>query len=443
MSDSVILVDGVSKGYMLYDQPQDRLKQMLFGRFGRRYGRAFWALQGISFEVRRGESVGIIGRNGSGKSTLLQIIAGTLAPTTGQVRVAGRVAALLELGSGFNPEFTGRENVFMNGAILGISHEEMVQRYGEIEAFADIGAFIDQPVKLYSSGMMLRLSFAVQVVVRKDVLIVDEALAVGDEAFQRKCMRRLEEFQGEGGTILLVSHSAQAIIRQCHRCLFLHKGELLMDGPSKFVTDMYQRFVYSSGQQQRVMVDELRRVREAPVGQGAVSAQVPVVAPRAVLFDEGMPVPDELVYGGEQAEVFDCGMFDGWGRPVNVLYVGAEYVWRYCVRFYEAVRDVKFGMMFKTIDGLELSSINTVFDDAQQVEVEAGMVLRVSFRVRMNLGPGTYFLNSGVMGEAETGSGYLHRRIDVAAVRVIAPDGRLIQGLAYMEPQVDVQVVDG
>src|SRR5574341_116121 len=183
--EAVISVRGVSKMYRLYDRPEDRLKQSLFWRFGRSYGREFWALRDVSFEVQQGEAVGIIGRNGSGKSTLLQIIAGTLQPTTGEVQIKGRVAALLELGSGFNSEYTGRENVFMNGAILGLGREEMEQRFDDIAAFADIGEFIDQPIKLYSSGMVMRLAFAVQAMVPKEVLIVDEALAVGDEAFQR------------------------------------------------------------------------------------------------------------------------------------------------------------------------------------------------------------------------------------------------------------------
>jgi lipopolysaccharide transport system ATP-binding protein len=192
MSDDIaVSVHNVNKRYLLYDRPQDRLKQSLFWRFGKSYGREFWALRDISFEIRRGEALGIIGRNGAGKSTLLQIIAGTLQPTSGVVHVSGRVAALLELGSGFNLEFTGRENVYLNGAILGFSRGEMEQRFDEIAAFADIGDFMDQPVKLYSSGMFVRLAFAVQACVEPDVLIVDEALAVGDVVFHQKCYARL------------------------------------------------------------------------------------------------------------------------------------------------------------------------------------------------------------------------------------------------------------
>ena len=198
---------GVSKHYQLFDKPQDRLKHSLFWRFGRYYGREFWALRDVSFDVCRGETVGIVGRNGAGKSTLLQIVAGIMQPTLGEVDVNGQIAALLELGNGFNPQFTGRENVYINGIILGLSREEIEDRFDDITAFADIGEFIDQPVKTYSNGMKMRLGFAVQVFVPKHVFIIDEVLAVGDAAFQRKCVASLERYKGGGGTVLLVSHS--------------------------------------------------------------------------------------------------------------------------------------------------------------------------------------------------------------------------------------------
>ena len=203
--DVVIRIEQAGKCYHMYDKPQDRLKQALL-RWNRTYFREFWAVRGVSLEMQRGEAVGIVGRNGSGKSTLLQMIAGTLAPTEGRVQVAGRIAALLELGSGFNPEFTGRENVYLNGTILGLSTREIDERFDAIAGFADIGTFIDQPVKTYSSGMMVRLAFAVQVQVSPDILIVDEALAVGDALFQKRCFQRLEELRSQGVTLLFVSH---------------------------------------------------------------------------------------------------------------------------------------------------------------------------------------------------------------------------------------------
>lgn len=229
--DMVLSVKNVSKCFEMYEKPVYRLYQTLCAG-KKKFYKEFWALRDINFEIRRGECVGIIGKNGAGKSTLLQIITGTLAATTGTVELKGRVAALLELGSGFNPEFTGRENVYLNGAILGLSKEEIDQRYDEILAFADIGDFIDQPVKMYSSGMMVRLAFAVQVMVDPDILIVDEALAVGDAAFQRKCYAHMERMLARGATLFLVTHDTEAVKRFCPKVIFLKDGRIDYFGPS-------------------------------------------------------------------------------------------------------------------------------------------------------------------------------------------------------------------
>ena len=239
MSSEVALkVADISKCYQIYARPQDRLMQSLW-RGRRQFYREFWALHDVSFEVGKGEAVGIIGRNGSGKSTLLQIIAGTLSPTAGSVEVNGRIAALLELGSGFSPEFTGRENVYMNGAILGLGHREIERRFGEIEAFADIGDFIDQPVKTYSSGMLMRLAFAVSVNVEPEVLIIDEALAVGDMGFQFKCLDRLSRLIGSGATLLFVSHDLGLVKAFCRRAIYLANGQLRAAGAADEVAELY------------------------------------------------------------------------------------------------------------------------------------------------------------------------------------------------------------
>ena len=244
--DVAIRVSGLSKCFQLYDSPGHLLKQLLVGRMARlvgrtppQYFREFWALKGLDFTVRRGETVGIVGRNGAGKSTLLQILCGTLTPTDGHVEIRGRVAALLELGAGFNPEFSGRENVYLNGAILGVSREEIARRFADIEAFADIGEFIDRPVKSYSSGMYVRLAFAVSACIDPDVLIVDEALAVGDAKFQAKCFRRFEELVSRGTTILLVTHSTEQITRHCDRAILLEGGVVHQEGPPRDVANTY------------------------------------------------------------------------------------------------------------------------------------------------------------------------------------------------------------
>jgi lipopolysaccharide transport system ATP-binding protein len=239
VDEPAVTIRQVSKRYQLYARPQDRLKHALFGRFGRSYGQEFWALRDVSLTVRRGESLGIIGRNGSGKSTLLQILAGVLTPTSGDVRVKGRVDALLELGAGFNPEFTGRENVFLKGAILGLTRREIEHRFDEIAAFADIGEFIDQPVKLYSSGMFVRLAFAVTTALDADVLLIDEALAVGDVFFRQKCYRRLEALRDRGVSIVLVSHSMTDVEQFCRRALLLHRGEVVFQGAAPEAVKRY------------------------------------------------------------------------------------------------------------------------------------------------------------------------------------------------------------
>lgn len=239
MSSEVVLkVQNIGKRYEIYEVPHHRLMQTLF-RGRKQFYKEFWALKGVSFELKKGECLGIIGRNGSGKSTLLQVIAGTLAPTTGSVSVNGKVAALLELGSGFNPEFTGRENVYLNGTIMGFSRVEMDKKFDEIAAFADIGEYIEQPVRTYSSGMQMRLAFSVATVHRPEVLIVDEALSVGDTFFQHKSFDRIRQFSKQGTTLLIVSHDASAIKSICHRAIFLDEGNPVMQGHPEAVLDYY------------------------------------------------------------------------------------------------------------------------------------------------------------------------------------------------------------
>lgn len=244
-SDIVIHVENVSKCYYIFDQPSDRLKQFIYPKFQRilgqlptNYYKEFWALKDISLEIRKGETIGIVGRNGSGKSTLLQIICGTLYPTSGTIQTQGRIAALLELGSGFNPEFTGRENTYLNGAVLGLSKEEIDLRFDDIAAFADIGDFIEQPVKTYSSGMMVRLAFAVIAHVNADILIIDEALAVGDSFFSQKCMRFLRNFM-DLGTTLFVSHDSAAVKNLCTRAIWLSRGTSIMSGTPEKICNHY------------------------------------------------------------------------------------------------------------------------------------------------------------------------------------------------------------
>lgn len=286
-SDIALKIEKLSKCYQIYDSPRDRLKQFilprlykLFGITPRQYHREFWALRDVSFEVRKGETVGIIGRNGSGKSTLLQLVCGTLTPTSGAISVSGRVAALLELGSGFNPEFTGRENVYLNATLLGLTSEEVTSRFNDIVKFADIGQFIDQPVKTYSSGMMVRLAFAVIAHVDADILIIDEALAVGDAFFVQKCMRFLRTFM-EHGTILFVSHDTSAVVNLCQSALWLQQGTLNFQGSPKRASELYLAALYESEQGPSVIASN----NEEP---SALSEEVQPVNEQPALSDRDM-----------------------------------------------------------------------------------------------------------------------------------------------------------
>lgn len=456
---SVIVVRNVSKMYPLYRDPRDRLRQSLWytlpkflrGKQPPEFYQEFWALRNVSFEVKKGETIGIIGRNGSGKSTLLQIIAGTLAPTNGEVQLGGRVTALLELGSGFNPEFTGRENVYLNGSILGLSKAEIDEVYDDIVAFADIGQFINQPVKLYSSGMVVRLAFAVQVMVPKEVLIVDEALSVGDEAFQRKCMRVMEEFQDQGGSILLVSHDTQTINRRCQEAVLLVDGQMLIKDKSKLVTDIYQRILYSSSQQRQEIIDGLAtdlspekivQTGSLPVDNKSMEKLVTRTEPIDIepQFDPDLQQPIEKAYGNGKACIQEVLLLDEYGKSVNIVRSGDRYYWGYKVYFEYDAQFVHFGMMLKTIDGVNVCSTSTLHEQEDIAYIKAGSTATVTFTLDMHVSPGTYYFNCGVSAIEVDDFVYLHRRVDVMAIRVVPRDHRTYNGIAYLNHKIDYTI---
>lgn len=257
-SEISIKAEGLGKTFPIYDKPHHRLLQMIAPGPKDRWHRTFRALSDVSFEVHRGETVGIVGRNGSGKSTLLQLICGTLTPSEGVIWAHGRIAALLELGAGFNPDFTGRENVYLNGSLLGLTREQLDERFDDIVAFADIGEFVEQPVKSYSSGMYIRLAFAVAIHVTPDILVIDEALSVGDEAFQRKCFARIDAIRDAGATVLFVSHSAGTVIELCDRALLLDRGELIAQGTPKHVVSHYHKLIYAPADRRAEVRESIR-----------------------------------------------------------------------------------------------------------------------------------------------------------------------------------------
>lgn len=434
-----IKVENLSKCYHIYDQPRDRLKQMILPRLqraigmqARQYFREFWALGGVSFEVKKGETIGIIGRNGSGKSTLLQMICGTLNPTSGSIETRGRIAALLELGSGFNPEFTGRENVYLNGSVLGLSSEEIDARFDDIAAFADIGEFIERPVKTFSSGMYVRLAFAVQAMVDPDILVVDEALAVGDEKFQRKCFARLEELKSEGASILFVSHSGGTIVELCDRAILIDAGEKLAEGLPKLMVGRYQKLLYAPPNMEHAIRDQIRRLVETQgdiVGKDEPATGESVVrvlhspAPQES-YDPSLKPDSTIEYGPEGTIIEMPLILTLSGEMVNNLIRGKTYRYTYRARFEKNASNVRFGMLIKTTSGVELGGAITALSPAGGIPfVEAGATYQVEFRFNANLNSGVYFMNAGIVGHRDgQPDQYLRRSTDIAMFRIL-PDG--------------------
>lgn len=434
-STLAIRVENLSKCFHIYERPRQRLQQLLLAPLKNRlqhtnvkYYREFWALKNINFEVSRGETVGIIGKNGSGKSTLLQIICGTLTATEGSVEVNGRIAALLELGSGFNPDFTGRENIYLNGTILGLTRQEIDNRFAEIEAFADIGDFIDQQVKSYSSGMAVRLAFAVAINADPEILIVDEALSVGDELFQRKCFSRIEAIRQKGATILFVSHAGSAIVELCDRAILLDSGDKLTEGAPKQVVGNYQKMLYAAADRRAIIREQI--ISGLPPtdmsSEPEESELFEIEHDIEESFDPDLKPHSTIEYEHKGARIRDAGIYTKSKVRVNNLVRGRSYLYRYSVDFADVAERVRFGMLIKTVSGAELGGAVSAPSVGQSVElIEAGTSVQVQFEFACNLTPGLYFLNAGVTGISDQIETFLHRALDVAAFRVIAESGCL------------------
>jgi len=389
-----IRVERLSKRYEIYDAPRDRLKQSIFTR-GRRllglspklYFREFWALRDISFDVRKGETIGIIGRNGAGKSTLLQVICGTVNPTSGTVETKGRVAALLELGAGFNPEFTGRENVFLNGSLLGLSHEETERHFDEIAAFADIGDFLDQPVKTYSSGMYVRLAFAVQSCVAPEILLVDEALAVGDIGFQYKCFKRMQALRDQGVTILMVTHSSSSVLEYASRCIVLDGGTVTHDTANVLEAVLaYEKGMLPGRARQATSpdkrqgrehygADELRLRREQNRNASAEEQR----------FGSARAIIDELTISRAK---------DDSGEQRAVVNAGEEAVFSFRILSSAHIPGVVLGVSLSLARGSDIWGDNNLYA-GETIDLEPGE-LRVEYRVKLPISSGEYLIHCGL-----------------------------------------------
>ncbi|MFV0465945.1 MAG: ABC transporter ATP-binding protein [Lachnospiraceae bacterium] len=400
--DLAIRVDKVSKVYHLYDRQRDRLIDALNLTRKKNYKEHF-ALSELNFEIKKGETVGIIGTNGSGKSTILKIITGVLNPTLGEVTVNGRISALLELGAGFNMEYTGIENVYLNGTMIGFTKEEIDERLKDILDFADIGAFVDQPVKTYSSGMFVRLAFAVAINIDPEILIVDEALSVGDVFFQSKCYHKFEEFKKMGKTILFVSHDLSSITKYCDRAILLNKGQKLFEGTPKDAVDLYKRVLVNQIDDN----EENKTKWEHVEGQGLWRSRLPIN-------------PEVLEYGSKKAEIIDFAFLDQNGNITNVIEKGTELTVRMKVRFQEDILEPIFAFSFKNRLGIELCGTNTMFEKIEIEPKKAGEIQIVSFRQAMDLQGGEYLLSLGCTGYPQGNFTVYHRLYDVCNLTVVS-----------------------
>ena len=439
-SDTVaaLAVSGLGKVYKIYNRPMDRIKELYSVR-GRKYHLEFTALENIAFEVFRGETIGIIGPNGSGKSTLLEIIVGTLSATSGTVARQGTVSALLELGAGFNPRFTGRENVYLNASILGIPKHSLEAKLDELFQFADIGEFIDHPVSTYSSGMYVRLAFATAVSSDPDILIVDEALAVGDIRFQRKCYRRFQEMQASGKTILFVSHSVELIQNHCSRAIFLNLGHIEAIGEPKVVIQAYLEHLFGSEIQQSREVDNSEVARAVDHTDTATSSS------RVVSGSSGLDQdhctqrrsynPNEYRWGDRRAVIIDYQLRSNSGNDQVVFESGEQLELMVHVRFFEELTDLIYGCTVKTVDGQTVYGTNTRQHALDISHGEAGSTVVIRFQFDLNLVPGEYFISLGVaLDDPERDNIAIDRRYDLIHLTVRGDYGGF--GLAQMNMSI-------
>jgi lipopolysaccharide transport system ATP-binding protein len=419
---TALRVERVSKRYRIYERPNDRLKEMLTrGRWKRH--QEFWALKDVTFEIKAGTTTGIIGPNGSGKSTLLQIMTGTLEPTLGSVWHEGRIAALLELGSGFNTEFTGVENVFMNAALMGFSRSETEALLPEIERFAEIGAFIHQPVKTYSSGMYVRLAFSVAISASPQILIIDEALSVGDAVFQHRCMRRLKEMQESGVTIFFVSHDLGAIRALCSEAILLHAGHMVAQGKPTAVLSQYQKLIMAR--------EKAYDKKQPPTDAIATTQEI------AEVLGETPRLQCSYRHGDGSAEVVRVELLDSTYRPITLVETGEGVTIRMYVRFSTDVDDPVFGFLLRNRHGIHLFGTNTDLQQMRLGSVRRGEVIEVSFLFNCWLAPDSYSVTVAVHSRNAISYDWLD---GVLLFQVVSPVA--MEGVANLNASASVRRFD-
>ncbi len=397
---TAIKVSNLTKVYHLYNYPQDRLKEALHP-FRKSYHHDFYALNDVSFEIKKGETVGIIGKNGAGKSTLLKMITGVLTPTNGEVEVKGRIASLLELGAGFNPDMTGLENIYLNGTLMGIESDVMDTKVEAILEFADIGEFIHQPVKMYSSGMFARLAFSVSINVDPDVLIIDEALSVGDMAFQMKCFKKFQEFQEQGRTILFVTHALDTVIRYCSRGIVIDGGEKICDDSSKEAVDVFKKVLTGNFTPQKSSEKVEKRVDDTLLKESFTKNR------------------DMLEYGNSKATIYDFGMVDYQGDINTIFDYNSLSKIIMKVEFKEAIDNPIFAFTIKDAKGLEITGTNTLMHHIDTKSYKSGDIATIEFSQKINLQIGKYALSLGCVNINESGVEVYSRLYDAILFEVI------------------------
>ena len=487
-AEKIISVDQVSKVYRLYDKPIDRLLESISLR-KKSYHKDFYALRDISFSVGRGEAVGIIGTNGSGKSTMLKIITGVLSATTGKVESRGSICALLELGAGFNQDYTGIENIYMNGTMMGFSKAEMDEKLPAILEFADIGDFVYQPVKSYSSGMFVRLAFALYISIDPEVLIVDEALSVGDVFFQAKCYHRMDELKRKGTTILMVTHDLGSVMKYCDRVVLFHKGEKVGEGLPGQMVDKYKKILAGKDPHAEQFMEEqnfLGNVDEEATGTVSVagtneqdastgnagttgaedtagtagtteknvgtgissgtaehtSAASPEAGqyspkPTGFMKDHLTLNPSSQQYGNGKAEILDFGVLDKDGRPSNVLLKGEEFSIKERIVFHDDIAAPIFTFTIKDKRGMDLSGTNTLFEGKEIPAVKKGDEYFCTFTQRMNLQGGEYLLSISCTGFEEGEHTVYDRKYDITSITVLSNKNTV--GIYDMESEVTLE----
>ncbi len=411
MCDTAIEVSDVTKVYRLYERQRDRLWETL-GLDRKKTYKEKYALNHVSFRVKRGETVGIIGTNGSGKSTMLKLITGVLTPTAGSIRVDGRISALLELGAGFNMEYTGIENVYLNGAMIGFTKEEIDARLDDIISFADIGDYINQPVKSYSSGMFVRLAFAVAINIDPEILIVDEALSVGDVFFQSKCYRKFEEFRRAGKTILFVSHDLSAISRYCDRAILLNQGDLIYDGTPKEAIDLYKKVLVGQYEE---------KPAEQPEAADGEKREIQGIGSGSDLWKRRYPVNPSLVeYGEKNGEIVDYALLDENGLMTSNFLKGTVFTVRMKIRAHADILEPIFAFTIKNMKGIEICGTNTTMEHVPVPTMHDGDEHVVEFTQKIDLQGGEYLLSLGCTGYQDGMFRVFHRLYDVISLTVVS-----------------------